>query len=458
MKRWQISRRGFLAGSGSLIGLPLLEQMMVSGSAFAASPRSPNLIVWHFPTSWTPTAGARLAVGAGSGTMTAAKLGPVFAPFAAANLLNELTIVTNITNPGAQDSIAGDHARGVAALLTCMHPVTGMLNVGPSMDIVASKILGVGKRIPAMQLGTAGTTQCEDGSYPYPDCYSTSWAAPGQPLPPERNPRTAFTAMFSGTTAPVTPPEIAIARKRLLYQKSILDHSIDESARLKAKLNPRDAAKVDQLQTNIRDFETRLAQVPVTPPPAAQCVPGTAPAGIPADIRDHLNLEKNLMVLGLQCGVTPVVSFSYANTVSEMQHTFLNTAAGAKVTDGWHIGITHHNGDPFKIAEQQAVNTWLVSQFADLAKQLKAVILPDGTTLLDNTIMVGVSDMGDQAHNHANMMPLLVGGAALGVKPGRLIVNTAATRLSNVYMGVLGALGVPATSFGDSNGVVSLTT
>jgi hypothetical protein len=245
----------------------------------------------------------------------------------------------------------------------------------------------------------------------------------------------------------------AAAQKQALYKKSILDYSLDQSARLKTKLNPRDAAKVDELYTNIRDVETRLAAMPMT---VVQCTPGTAPTGVPADIRDHLTAMSNLQVLAFQCGLTSVITFDYENTVSEIQHTFLNTADGKQVTDGWHIGITHNNGDPFKIAEQQAVNTWLVSQFAALAAQLKKVALPDGTSLLDHTIMVGVSDMGDQAHNHSNMIPMLVGGSALGVKTGQIYVNGNQVALANVYTGLFDALKVPVTSFGDSSGLMKI--
>jgi hypothetical protein len=356
-----------------------------------------------------------------------------------------------VTNNPAYANIAGDHARGTGALLTCQQPMQGVLNVGPSMDIVASKTIGQGKMLPAVQLGTSGPTQCEDGSYPYPNCYSSSWAGPGQPLPGEPNPTTAFNTLFQSFSPAQSAQSLADAKKRALYQKSILDYSMDQSTRLKAKLNPRDAAKVDELLSNVRDLETRLAATPMAP----ECSPGAAP-GTPVDIRDHVTLMSNLTVLALQCGVTPVVTFSYENTVSEIQHTFLTTADGKQVTDGWHIGITHNNGDPFKIAEQQAVNTWLVTQFATLAANLKKVALPDGKTLLDHTIMVGVSDMGDQAHNHSNMIPLIVGGSALGVKTGRVTVNASEVALANVYVGIFEALGVPVTSFGDSNGKVSL--
>jgi hypothetical protein len=262
-----------------------------------------------------------------------------------------------------------------------------------------------------------------------------------------------FDRLFAGSDPMAT---LAEQKKRALYKKSVLDYSLAQQSKLKARLNTRDAAKVDQLTSAIRDYETRLANAPMVP---AQCSASTAPAGgVPSDARDHIALMNGLTVLALQCGICPVITFAYENTASERQHTFLTTADGQMVTDGWHIGITHHNGDPFKIAEQTAVNTWLVSQYAALAKALKGVQTLDGKSLLDETIMLGVSDMGDEAHNHSNMRPLVIGGKALGVKTGQLIVNQNELKLANVHLGVLKALKVPVTSFGDSDGTAPIAT
>jgi hypothetical protein len=65
--------------------------------------------------------------------------------------------------------------------------------------------------------------------------------------------------------------------------------------------------------------------------------------------------------------------------------------------------------------------------------------------------------MGDEAHNHEHMRPILIGGSALGVKTGRLLVNGSRVKLSNLYMGVLAALGIQQASFGDSNGTFTIT-
>jgi hypothetical protein len=258
--------------------------------------------------------------------------------------------------------------------------------------------------------------------------------------------------MFDGFDPGASQAE---AEKRARYRTSILDYTLEQTDSLKAKLNPRDLAKLDQYYTGLREFELRLENAGA----ALTCTPGEDPGGVPGDIRDKVRLMNDLTVLALQCQSAPVVFFAYENTVSNIQHTFLTTAAGDTVVDDWHIGLTHyyeHANPEFRLAELEAVNTWLVSQFTDVARKLKAIETPSGN-LLDSTIMMGVSDMGDEAHNHDNMRPLIIGGSALGVQTGRLLVNSSKVKLANVYLGVLDALGIPQESFGDSDGTFSLT-
>jgi len=457
-----LSRRSFLGGAGVLLSLPLLEQMR--RVARATSPVRPavgdgavrNFVVWHFPTSWTNRVGALIADGATTGALTAASLGPVFKAIETDGLLGDTLIPTNVRNEPAYASQAGDHARGVGALLTCQQPQTGdTINVGPSLDHVVAAQISQGARVSSLQLGTNNnqpTGSCDSG-YPCPNQYNASFSAPGVVAPREIDPGKAFRRMFDGFDPGASEAE-ALRRQR--YRTSVLDYTLEQTSTLKSKLNPRDNAKLDQYFTGLREFEERLANAgaPLT------CTPGADPGGVPGDVRDKVRLMNDLTVLALQCQSSPVVFFAYENTVSGIQHTFLQTADGQTVVDDWHIGLTHyyeHSNADFRLAELEAVNTWLVSQYTDVAKKLKAIEMPEGGTLLDHTLMLGVSDMGDEAHNHEHMRPIIIGGSALGVNTGRLVVNPNRVRLANVYMGVLEAFGIEQGSFGDSDGTFSLS-
>ena len=460
---FHLSRRTFLGGAGVLLSLPLLEQMRRVARGASAGPKPAvgdgvvrNFVVWHFPTSWTNRVGALIADGATTGALTAASIGPVLKSLETDGLLGDTIIPTNIRNQPAYASQAGDHARGVGALLTCQQPQTGdTINVGPSLDHVVAAKISQGARIPSLQLGTNNnqpTGSCDSG-YPCPNQFNASFSAPGVVAPREIDPGKAFRRMFDGFDPGASEAE-ALRRQR--YRTSVLDYTLEQTSTLKTKLNPRDNAKLDQYFTGLREFEERLANAGAP----LSCTPGDDPGGTPSDVRDKIRLMNDLTVLALQCQSSPVVFFAYENTVSSAQHTFLTTADGQTVVDDWHIGLTHyyeHANPEFRLAELEAVNTWLVSQYTDVAKKLKAIEMPEGGTLLDHTIMLGVSDMGDEAHNHERMRPIIIGGSALGLSTGRLLVNGAKIPLANVYMGVLEALGVEQASFGDSNGTFSLS-
>ena len=458
-----LSRRAFLGGAGVMLSLPVLEQMRrvtaragLRGRPALSDGVVRNVLIWHFPTSWTNRTGAIIADGAASGALSAANIGPVLGSLDTLGLLGDTLIPTNIRNDPAYASQAGDHARGVGALLTCQQPQTGdLINVGPSLDHVIAGKISEGARVPSLQLGTnnnESTGSCDSG-YPCPNQFNASFSAPGVVAPREVDPGKVFHRMFDGFDPGASEAE---ALKRARYRTSVLDYTLDQTNSLKSRLNPRDNARLDQYFTGLREFETRLANAgaPLT------CTPGADPGGTPGDIREKVRLMNDLTVLALQCQATPVVFFAYENTVSGIQHTFLKTADGQTVVDDWHIGLTHyyeHSNPEFRLAELEAVNTWLVSQYADVASKLKAIEMPEGGTLLDHTLMLGISDMGDEAHNHEHMRPILIGGSALGVKTGRLLVNGSRVKLANLYMGILAALGIQQASFGDSNGTFSIT-
>jgi hypothetical protein len=459
-KSWLISRRTFLGGGGSLIALPLLEQMIPSFArrAAAAAPPAGRLVVIHWPTGTCP--GVFQPTAANGAALAAGNVGAILQPLAAANVLGDTTVVTNLANKPAEANQAGDHARGTGAFLTCTQPPPQVspLKDGVSVDYLVANALGTGMRLPGgLFLGTNGGggagNNCDSG-YSCAYQFNTSWGPNSTPIPEEDNPLNAFNRVFTGYDPGASQAQI---QQRLNRKKSILDYSMAQATSLQSKLNPRDSAKLDEYLTGIRDYETRLQAAMMAP----ACSPGQPPpAGIPADIQQHVKLMLDLTVLTLSCDITPTVTFSYENTVSERQHTFLKTAAGQTVTDGWHIGITHGSaaGNAFATAEYQAINTWFYSQVAYLVGKLKAVTQPDGTTLLDRTIVYSGTELGVGGyHDHRQLRLTVSGGKALGFNPGRHIVVPDPTPLANLYLTFLQTLKVPnSTAFGDSNGTIAL--
>jgi len=87
---------------------------------------------------------------------------------------------------------------------------------------------------------------------------------------------------------------------------------------------------------------------------------------------------------------------------------------------------------------------------------LKSVKEGDGT-LLDNSMVVfgaGISD--PDRHNHDDLPIILAGRGGGTLNPGRHIITPNQTPLTNLYLSLLGRMGVSAEKIGDSSGTLEL--
>jgi uncharacterized protein DUF1552 len=123
------------------------------------------------------------------------------------------------------------------------------------------------------------------------------------------------------------------------------------------------------------------------------------------------------------------------------------------VSEGHHP-LTHHGGDPEKIAKVAKINQFHVSLFADFLKKLEST--PEGNgSLLDHVLYLYGSGMGNpNVHNHVNLPIVVAGGAAGKVRGGRHIKYADPAPLANLHLTMLDAVGVRLESFQDSTGKI----
>ena len=111
----------------------------------------------------------------------------------------------------------------------------------------------------------------------------------------------------------------------------------------------------------------------------------------------------------------------------------------------YHGGVTHHGGDPVKLANYATVNQWQISQLAYLLTQMKAIKEPDGT-LLDNSAVFFSSEITDgNLHNHSNLPIVLAGRGGGMLNPGRAIPFQNGA-VANLFISMLRTVGVNAPS------------
>ena len=155
----------------------------------------------------------------------------------------------------------------------------------------------------------------------------------------------------------------------------------------------------------------------------------------------------DLQVLALQGDVTRVITFQLARETSNRTYPEIG------VPDPHHP-LSHHGNDPAKIARMAKINTFHVSLFAEFLAKLKATTEGNGT-LLDHSLYLYGSGMGNpNVHDHINLPILVAGGAAGGMKGGRHIRFAKPTPLANLHLTLLDKVGVRLDKFADSSGKV----
>jgi hypothetical protein len=117
-----------------------------------------------------------------------------------------------------------------------------------------------------------------------------------------------------------------------------------------------------------------------------------------------------------------------------------------------HHPLSHHGNDPAKIARMAKINQFHVSLFSEFLAKLKGTKEGNGT-LLDNSLYLYGSGMGNpNVHDHTNLPVIVAGGAAGGMKGGRHVRFDKVTPLANLHLTLLDKVGVRLDKFADSSG------
>ena len=230
--------------------------------------------------------------------------------------------------------------------------------------------------------------------------------------------------------------------------RSILDSVTDDMARLMRELGAGDRTRVTDYVDAVREVERRIERAEEQAGQAALDLPDR-PVGIPEAYDEHVKLMFDLLLLTWQADITRVFSMQLGREQSARTFPWIGVNEG-------HHGTSHHQDKPEKIAAIAKINTYYSELLAYFAEKLAAT--PDGDgSLLDNSMVLQGSGMcNGNAHDHKNLPLVLLGGGAGQLRGGRHIKFPELTPMANLLLGLLDKAGVPADSFGDSNGRVDL--
>lgn len=305
-----------------------------------------------------------------------------------------------------------------------------------SVDQKAAAHVGAATRYPSMQFSSgAGSTN------------QLSWTTSGVAIPPLEDLATIHALLFQETG----PQERSVLKQLHNEQRSILDLVRTDADLLRKRVGREDQVKLDQYYISVREVEQRLVQsaqwLERAKPKVAYTVPDDADT---LDFADRVPLYYDLMTLALQTDSTRVVTLEISDIGGN--------GGGLPITRGYHQ-LTHHGKVESYLEELAIIETYHTTQFARFLDKLAAVNEPNGRTLLDNTMTLLGSGMGN-ASSHSNRdLPLLLAGG--GFKHGQHLrfekdkSRGTSTPAGNLFLSMLQRFGVESDKFNLATGTLN---
>ena len=209
-----------------------------------------------------------------------------------------------------------------------------------------------------------------------------------------------------------------------------------------------DREKMDQYLASLRDLEERLvaAERWVDVPLKEQ---DRSFVDLEADVEGeparYYRTMFDLIALAFDADITRSVTF------------MMSREDGMGISDTFPLklglGATHHNlshaGDRDGLLAFAKYDRFLAEQLAHFLGRL-ADLPEQGRSVLDHTLVLYGSGCST-THWPRDLPTLLAGGGALGLRHGRY-VREGERRMTDLYLGILHALGIEEDRFGDSTG------
>jgi hypothetical protein len=472
---YKFARRSFLRGAGGSAALlaPLLRSIESRAQGMAAPLR---LLIIHHPlgagpnlTTWRPT---------NTATTTSFTLPMESAPFAAAAtplqkymvMIDGLNIVTN--------SGQNTHEGGVVAMMTGVNAL-GKIGQqdwaagGASIDqllLAQSPTLGGPTQTNKTMFGSlqlaADVRSDRDEVAPRVLSYKAPVAGTDigqrrQPLYAETQPLNVFNRVFGGALPTGADPQKILAQKL-----SVLDFMRKDLARMQTLIPATEkdrlanhAVAIQQLEASLRQTygmmpNTAVCTKPAMPPTYANTSTGkqmmgtdpnttvfTTYSGVDYYVtgspnsHPHLDLGQNqlrLIKTAFACDLVRVATFMWSAGTNWV--VFPGTFQGSSIK-GNPQSSPHHPPSHSDPSGDTATRDWL-NQINTFYSQATATILQefattpdiDGNMLIDNTVIVYLTEVARAwDHNQQNMPLIVFGGKNTRVKGGTFLKVTGGT-------------------------------
>ena len=417
-----LARRSFLKGVGVTLALPLLECMspVFARAQQTQLPRRMLLIsnnLGILPKLFFPTT-----------TGADYDLSPYLKELS--EFQKDFTVVSGLSHPG----VVGGHSTENCFLTAARGPTKSGFRNQISLDQFAAEKMGQVTRFASLNLGV----NIDKGNR------SLSWTRDGVLLPAEDNALSVFRKMFLQGK----PQEVASQLHRLEERGSILDTLLTQTKSFSRSLGQDDKQRIEQYITSVREVEESLTTArewELRPQPSTK-------ESEPPEVKDKKRFfEKFELLLAMarlafESDSTRIVTLmvdAFATPVFELHQN-------QSTTDGYH-NLSHHGQAAEKVKQLEDADYQQMGLLRKLFSELAAKE-EQGRRLLDHTMVLYGSNMGDaNTHDNSNLPILLAGG---GFQHGQHLAfpKDSNAPLSNLFVSMLQQLGLNAESFGSSTG------
>jgi hypothetical protein len=224
---------------------------------------------------------------------------------------------------------------------------------------------------------------------------------------------------------------------------SVLDQVRDDAKGLLNQIGTEDKNRMDAFFSSVRALELRIERTLKEDKDTKVDIPESMrpESGTPTDLRQHINIMLDLIVLAFQMNRTNVATFMYGNSVSGANFSFLDGVQG-----GFHE-ISHHTNNAEKLEMYWKINRYIVSTYSQMLQKMHSIKEGD-RSLLDNSFVLYGSGLRDgNKHSPIDLPILLAGKGGQKIQRGQHRVSKPKTPLGNLLLGILQNSGIEMEKF-----------
>jgi len=350
-----------------------------------------------------------------------------------AELRDDFTVFSGLSHP----DVAGGHSTENCFLTGARGPTRSGFRNSISLDQFAAEALGPLTRFRTLNLGV----NIDKANR------SLSWTRNGILLPAEDSASALFQRMFVQNNGAGLRRQL----RRLEERGSILDTLLDDARRFGRSLGADDNRRLDQYLTSVREIEQRLDAARVWETRPKPVTNQAAPVDIPDKklFFEKFDLMLSMAQLALESDSTRIVTLM----VDAFDTPIFKLHENQNTTDGYH-NLSHHGQAADKVQQLEDADRQQMTLLRQLLRNL-ADKREGERRLLDHTMVLYGSNMGDSnTHDNTNLPILLAGG---GFTHGQHLAfhRENNTPLANLYLSMLHRLGVETDVFASSDGTLS---